>query len=722
MNHKTNPPDLVQWVDPDIGAISHLLAATVQTVQMPHGMIRLAPNRPSSHPDPFLADHVTGFPLNIVSHRGERAFSIMAASGEGEPVFVSEMDHDFESASPHEFALLLEDAMIDVSYTVTEHTMIYRFAFTKPGRHLRFAAKAGGTVEVLPHEQAVRGREQINKLDCYFYAKADAPFASWKNAETKQDVSARVSFEAATIEVRIGFSYISCDQAKQNMEMELAGKTFARVSSEGRAAWNNALGRINVEGGTEKQRRIFYTALWRCHERQVNITENGRYFSGYDHRVHEGEKTPFYVDDWLWDTHRGLHPLRLIIDPNRERDILESYARMIAQNKDGWAPVFPLVFGNRAAMLGNHMAAVAADAYMKGVRGFDIETLYAGLRKNAIEGSRIPWYVGPATELDRVYLEKGFFPALAAGQKEWVPQVHGFERRQSVSVTLEHAYDDWCIAELARSLGKHDDAAMFAKRALNYRTLYNAATGVMAPRTADGEWVEPFDPGLSGGPGGRDYYAECNGLTWSWSVPHDVAGMMRLFGGRDAFLKRLDHFFNQPLGTSKWDFLGQFPDSTGLIGQFPMGNEPGFLIPYLYLYAGAPWRTQRRVREIMRFWFDDTPLGVCGDDDGGAMSAWYVFNAIGFYPLCPGRPVYGIGSPIFEKTRIQLGNGVFTIEARNVSAQNKYVQSAELNGQPLNKPWFEHRDLKNGGSLILNMGPRPNTQWGNRDEDAPPSL
>ena len=198
---------------------------------------------------------------------------------------------------------------------------------------------------------------------------------------------------------------------------------------------------------------------------------------------------------------------------------------------------------------------------------------------------------------------------------------------------------------------------------------------------------------------------------------------MRLMGGREAVNKKLDLLFNHPLSVSKWDFLGQFPDSTGLIGHFCMGNEPGFLIPYLYLYAGAPWRTQRRVRQIMTYWFDDTPHGVCGDDDGGAMSAWHVFSAMCFYPLCPGRPVYGIGSPIFEKARIRLGaNGVFTVEAKNVSAQNKYVQSAELNGKPLLKPWFTHDALVDGGSLVLQMGPYPNKQWGSHPEDAPPSL
>jgi predicted alpha-1,2-mannosidase len=357
------------------------------------------------------------------------------------------------------------------------------------------------------------------------------------------------------------------------------------------------------------------------------------------------------------------------------------------------------------------------------LRSFDVKMVYVGLRKNAMQGTRLPWRLGPATELDQVYLNKGFFPALLPGQAEWVAEVHPTERRQSVSVTLEHAYDDWCLSELAAALGETDDAIIFRQRAFNYRTLYHSDLGVMAPRIAEGQWVEPFDPTLSGGQGGRDYYTECNAWTWTWSVPHDVAGLLELMGGRERFLAKLDDLFNRPLGVSKWHYLGQFPDSTGLVGQFSMGNEPGFLIPYLYLYAGAPWRTQKRVRQMMDVWFDDDPLGLCGDDDGGALSSWYVFSAMGFYPLCPGRPVYGIGSPLFERVIIQLGfGGVFSIIARNVSAQNKYVQSAVLNGRNLERPWFTHADLVVGGSLVLEMSPRPNREWGSRPVDAPPSL
>ena len=715
-NEKTNT---VNWVDPHIGAIAPLLAITSPTVQLPHGMVRIAPLRPRDQSNPWLADRILGFPLNIISHRGAGAFRIMAnRDGENPADFSAEVDHSFETAKPYAFTTLLEDSQTEASYTVTAHAMIFRFTSSDSNAmSIHFGANENGVLSV--DGNAVRGTENISGINCHFHAEFNAKSDGF-SARRPNEILA--SFAARTVEVRIGFSFIDTEQARRNMEAEVKERTFGEIADAGRDAWEKSLSAITVEGGTDRERRIFYTSFWRCHERQIDISEQGRYHSAYDGKTHEGER--FYVDDWLWDTHRGLHPLRLITDPERECEILDSYARMVAQDKDGWAPVFPHVFGNKPAMLGNHCAAAAADAYLKGAREFDIETLYAGLRKNATAGSRLPWHIGYATELDRVYDESGFFPSLAPGQEEWVPEAHKYERRQSVSVTLEHAYDDWCVARLAHELGKDDDAQFFAKRALNYRNLYSEKHGVFAPKTADGAWVEPFDPELSGGQGGRDYYAECNGLTWAWSVPHDVEGLIGLMGGRDAFLRRLDHYFNQPLSCSKWDFLKVFPDSTGLIGHFTMGNEPGFLIPYLYLYCGAPWRTQRRVRQIMDFWFDDTPHGVCGDDDGGAMAAWYVFGAIGFYPLCPGRPVYGIGSPIFAKTRLRLGagGGVFTVEARDVSAQNKYVQSAKLNGLPMTKPWFEHNALVDGGSLVLQMGPRPNRQWGALPEDAPPSL
>jgi predicted alpha-1,2-mannosidase len=321
-----------------------------------------------------------------------------------------------------------------------------------------------------------------------------------------------------------------------------------------------------------------------------------------------------------------------------------------------------------------------------------------------------------------VYFERGFFPALAYGEEETMPEVTG-ERRQAVSVTIENSYDDWCVAQLAKALGKQADAAYFTKLAHNYENVFNPAIGFMAPKSADGKWVAHFDPKLGGGQGGRDYFTEVDAWIYTFGVQHDVAGLIRLFGSRDAFNAKLDSLFVEQYGASKFAFLGQFPDATGLVGLYAQGNEPSFHIPYLYDFSGQPWKTQFRVRQLMDVWYGDGPLGIPGDDDGGETSSWYVLSAMGFYPVCPGSPVYEIGSPIFAKSVIRLDSGKdFTIIADHVSAQNKYIQSAQLNGRPLNKPWFRHSDIADGATLILKMGDKPDTQWGSAPGDAPPSM
>jgi len=373
-------------------------------------------------------------------------------------------------------------------------------------------------------------------------------------------------------------------------------------------------------------------------------------------------------------------------------------------------------------MLARHAAAFILDCHVKGLK-FDLDLAYKAVKHAAIEATMLPWRRGPAGDLDRVYFEKGFFPALGQGEVESAAGVHHFEKRQAIAVTMECAYDDWCVAQLARDLGKDEDYAYFMERARNWANLYNTELGLVAPKDSSGNWVEGFDPKLGGGLGGRDYFAEMNAWTYTFHVQHDPRGLIDLMGGRPKFTAKLDALFAEQYGTDKFVFLGQFPDSTGLIGQFSQGNEPSFHIPYLYAYAGQPWKTQRRVRQIMDVWYADQPLGLPGDDDGGAMSSWYVLSALGFFPVCPGSPVYVIGSPIFEVSRLEVGEEKwFTVTAHDVSRQNKYIQSATLNGMPLEKAWFTHSDLAAGGSLELQMGPTPNKEWAGAVEAAPPSM
>jgi predicted alpha-1,2-mannosidase len=485
-------------------------------------------------------------------------------------------------------------------------------------------------------------------------------------------------------------------------------------------AWNHALSGIQIVGGTERQRTIFYTALYRSLSRMTDITEDGRYFSGFDHKVHNADGHDFFVDDGLWDTYRSLHPLQLLLEPAQQENMIRSYTRMYEQS--GWMPSFPSVAGEQPVMIGHHIASFVLDAYQKGFRDYDVEEAYQAMRKNATRATMIPWSRTTATSIDKVYFDRGYFPALAVGEQETIPEVTA-ERRQAVSVTIENSYDDWCVAQLAKALGKTKDADYFSGLAHNYQNVYNPAIGFMAPKSSDGKWVEPFDPKLGGGQGGRDYFTEVDAWLYTFGVQHDVAGLINLMGGRDAFNAKLDQLFVEQYGTSKYKFLSQFPDATGLIGLYAQGNEPSFHIPYLYDFSGQPWKTQKRVRQIMDVWYGDGPLGIPGDDDGGATSSWYVLSAVGFYPVCPGSPVYEVGSPIFDKSVIRLGDGKeFTVIANHVSARNKYIQSAQLNGQTLNRPWFRHSEIAGGGTLVLEMGDRPNPKWGSAPQDAPPSM
>lgn len=728
----------VDYVSPNIGGIGQLLTSTIPYVQCPHGMARIAPVTTPGITDRYLADKIYGFsagPALLMASVGN--------AGANPSVYASDFDHDFETTTPYYYEADLETWGIRAELTSAYQAAYYRFTFPASGHaHLVLSLRGDGELDVIG-KNAVQGSQVIDgpivktaangETRQYFYAEFSRPFGTY---QTWQDnslgdsarqngrrigfVSDQPSTAGEVIEVRVGISYISADQARRNLEREIPRWDFETVKANTRAIWNRALGAIQIEGGTEKQRTIFYTALYRSLLRMTDITEDGKYFSGFDHKIHEANGHDFYVDDGLWDTFRSMHPLQLLLNAPRQEDMIRSYLRMYKQS--GWLPSFPSVAGEQAVMIGHHAAILITDTYEKGYRDFNLQDAYAAMRKNATEATMLPWRRGPLTSLDRVYFDKGFFPALASGEEETVPEVTA-ERRQAVSVTIENGYDDWCLSQLAQALGKHADAAYFAKLANNYRNLFNPAIGFMAPKSADGKWVEPFDPNLGGGQGGRDYFTEMNAWVYTFGVQYDVAGLIQLMGGRSAFNDKLDRLFVEQYGTSKYRFLNQFPDATGLIGQYAQGNEPSFHVSYLYDFSGQPWKTQRRVREIMNLWYGDGPLGIPGDEDGGAMSSWYVLSAMGFYPVCPGSPVYEIGSPIFAKSTIRMANGKeLVIVAQNVSAQNKYIQSARLNGKPLDKAWFLHSAIADGGELVLQMGDRPNLQWGSAPGDAPPSM
>jgi predicted alpha-1,2-mannosidase len=370
----------------------------------------------------------------------------------------------------------------------------------------------------------------------------------------------------------------------------------------------------------------------------------------------------------------------------------------------------------------NHTVAAVLDAYVKGLTGFDINKAYEACKNAITEKTLAPWSGDSAGELNNFYKEHGYIPALSENEKETIPQVNPYEKRQAVAVTLGTSYDEWCLAQIAKRIGKTDDYKIFLKASYNYRNLFNPQTHFFHPKDKDGKFIEPFNYTYSGGRGARDYYDENNGWTYRWDVQQNIADLIDLMGGRANFIKNLDSTFSLPLGESKFDFYYQFPDQTGDVGQFTMGNEPSLHIPYLYNYAGQPWKTQKRIHILLDEWFRNDLQGEPGDEDGGGMSAFVVFSKIGIYPVTPGSGTYNIGSPSFENTVIHLENGkVFKIIAKNCSQKNIYIQSAKLNGKEWNKPWFSYKAIQDGGVLELIMGKKANKGWGSDPNDVPPS-
>ncbi|WP_419510492.1 GH92 family glycosyl hydrolase [Alistipes sp.] len=724
-----------RWVDPNIGGVAPLLTTVTPQVHRPHSMVRVFPVTEPGLNDRYFSDRIYGIALNMPRYRSGTAGSVMPTVGEVsfEPERSSSWyDHDLEELHPWSHRVWLEEPAVWAEWTTTERAALYEFDFTDAGRQANVLFRVGSEGEVaVEGNRVVSGWEAVDYARQYFYAVADRPFGSsgtydgtalsGKRSASGSGIGAWFSAPAGVGKVcfRVGISYISAEQARANLEAETGGLAFDAVKERSRAVWEEALGRIRVEGGTERERRIFYTSLYRTFERMVDQSEGGRYYSGFDRRVHEDAR-PFYNDDWMWDTYRNLHALGMLLDPGRKADELQSYVRMYEQW--GWVPSFPELteWGgdwfeganpdwHGEPMIGNHVASFAAEAIRKGITGFDVEKLYEGLRKNALEGTMIPWRAGAAREPDRFYAEHGYFPALAPGEPEKYPYIDdGWEKRQAVSVTLEHSYDDWCLAQIARYLGRADDYELFMRRSRYYLNLWNPAIGYFAPKNERGEWVEPFDPQLCDGYGARSYFAEVNACVHAFHVQHDIPRLIALMGGDEAFVRRIDEAYNRGPEIDKWKFMGRMPDATGLQGLMPAGNEPAFHVPWLYNYAGAAWKTQHRVRQIADLWFDDRPTGLSGDEDGGALTAWYVFAAMGFYPVNPASGEYALSSPIFERIEIALPGGrSFVVKSPGASKVNKYIRSARLNGEQLVRPFITHEQIVQGGVLEFELTSRP---------------
>lgn len=493
--------------------------------------------------------------------------------------------------------------------------------------------------------------------------------------------------------VKVATSFTSIDNARKNLACEIPGWDFNEVRQTSSDTWNQTLGQIAVKGNNEEEKVKFYSALYNAHFLPRTFSDVDGSYPKFDGggQIMKMDHGTYYCDFSQWDTYRAVHPLFSILNPSRNGDMAHSL--VLKGQQGGWLPIFPSWNSYTAAMIGDHCIAMIGDAIIKDAPGFDYEEAYTLMRKNAFEANPDSgsYRDGKGRRAMESYLKYNYVPL-----EDQV--MEAFHRREQVSRTLEYAYDDFVLSQVAKKLGKTDDYKALIKRAENYRNVIDPETGYARGRHANGTWIEPFDPFAS-----TSFICEGTPYHYTWYAPQDIAGLIRHMGGKERFINRLDTFFE---GDYYWH-----------------GNEPGHHIAYLFAYAGEPWKTQKWVHDIINREYFTTPDGLSGNDDAGQMSSWLVFSMVGFYPVCPGMPYYVIGSPSFEESVITLENGKkFTIEAKGASEKNIYIQSATLNGQPYDKSYILHKDIMNGGILSFVMGDAPNKEWASATGSLPPSL
>jgi len=668
------------------------------------------------------------------------AFSLMALTGElkiKEDERASWFSHKAETARPYRYSVYLADYDVTAEFAPTNRAAHFRFTFPESEKSyiLLDAFDKGSMVTVLPKQRRIVGYARNNhggvptNFRNYFVAEFDHDFEiadtwgdGWKRnpGATRaegQHVGAIIGFKTRKgeqVQVRVASSFISPEQALLNLNREMGQQDFTATEAKAKQAWNALLGRYHVEDPDIDAKRTFYSALYRTQlfPRAFWETDaSGRvvHYSPYNGQVRPGY---MYTDNGFWDTFRAVFPLFTLMEPQLDSRIMQGLVNTYEES--GWLPEWASP-GHRDVMIGSNSAVNIADAYLKGIRGFDVEKLYEAIKKNAAtsEGR-------PRSDDGKVISAVGREGVEYYNRLGFVPYDVGI--KENAARTLEYAYADFTISRLAEALGKKEDAALFRRRALNYRNLFDPSTGWMRGRNKDGSFQAPFNP-LKWG----DAFTEGNSLHYSWSVFQDVQGLIDLMGGDKAFTAKLDSVFAMPpkYDDSYYGFTIHEIREMQIVnmGNYAHGNQPIQHMIYLYDYAGQPWKAQFRVRDVMRRLYSAAPDGYPGDEDNGQTSAWYVFSALGFYPVTPGANQYVIGSPLFRRSVLSLPDGrTLTVEAPNNSAENLYIQSASLNGKALDRTWLGHDELMRGGTLRFVMGPKPNPAWGVGRGAAPYSM
>lgn len=643
------------------------------------------------------------------------SFQLLAGSGQ----FVlkdiapsSSFTHSAERATPYFYQVELPDLRVSVSATGTTRCGMLRFIFHDGGAawiDVQNNARQGdGELTVDAARKEIAGSSRVRRLYAgqgkltgfsgYVVVEFDHPFhvgGTWSGSQVRpgnlQQVSdaspsgSYVTFDVKPGEAvlaRVGTSFVSVDEARKNLRAEIPTWEFEKVEQASHAAWDRALGSIEVTGNST-DRRIFYTAMYHAFQLPRIFSDASgtypRFGGGQSTEVASG--FTYYDDFSIWDTFRAVHPLFTIIDPRRDTDMIQS---LIAKGEQGgFLPDFPAWNSYTAEMDGDHAVAIIGDAYLKGIRGFDIQEAYRLMRKNAlVSPSEAEYLDGKGRRALGSYLKYGYIPL-----EDSVPGAPSPHHNEQVSRTLDYAYDDFVLAQMAAALGKTNDAELFRKRAQNYRNVIDPVSGFARGRHADGSWAKPFDPTQP-----ASYITEGLPFQFTFYVPQDIPGLIALEHGRCGFIAKLDELFQKNL--------------------YNQGNEPSHHIAYLYDYAGAAFKTQQHVANERAAGYKDEPGGLIGNDDAGQMSAWYILSALGFYQVTPGIPRYAIGTPLFPDAKIHLPNGrVFHIVAQRSSAQDIYIQSATLNGKPLRRFWLTHAEIASGGTLVFHMATEPNPAW-----------
>jgi predicted alpha-1,2-mannosidase len=745
----------VDYADPMIGT-SESRWMLNPGATMPFGMVQLSPDNQST-------DWKSGYEYTLSSISGfshlhswtMAGLSVMPTVGVLNPVIYppdapsttgstaghrSRIDKSTEKASPGYYAADLINYGIKAEITSTTRAGFFKFTFpeTKDGHimfNLLIPAEYPLTIldakitRVSDTEIAGYSKQQsgnfmrtsgFNDYTIHFVARFNKPFKAfggWKGKIISKgvtelagsgDIGAYVDFETTAGEVvllQTGISFVSIEQARLNLDTEMKpfDWNFEATVAHARSTWNSLLGKIKVEGSTEDNKTKFYTNLYRSYcARSILSDVNGKYVDVCENvQQLEDPNSPVFGCDAFWNTFWNLNQLWTLVNPDTANKWVKSLLEMYKYG--GWLPRGPAGMEYSGIMEASHEISLITGAYQKGIRNFDVKLAYeAMLHQQLTEGVKHECSGLAGNQNLNAYIKFGYIP---------------YPGR--TSNTLEFAYDDWCVAQMAKSLGKMEDYGQFLKRANNFQNSFDPQTKYMRPKDAAGKWLEKFDPIHTGG------YTEGNAWQYTFFVPHDINKVVQLIG-KEEFNQRLIFGFEQ---SAKLNFnaIGDKPE----LVYINHGNQPNMQAAYLFNYSEKPWLTQYWVREIMSKFYGANPYnGWPGDEDEGQMGAWFVMSAMGIFQTDGGtstKPIYEIGSPLFEKITIQLDNNyykgkTFTIEAKNVSAINKYIQSATLDGKPLTKPWFYHEDLVDGGKLVLKMGAKPNENWGSKPEDAPPSM